>query len=399
MDKRHAARLLASAILEGTPIDWRVRRIDAERRATNPWSDSCRSWLRSRRFIAQPPSPSARPGDASAAERSLHAVVGTPAAAGIGRPRELRRSVSCLGHAPRPRGGAEAAPDRPPRSHDPSASLSDPARVVNEGRLLARVRHPHVITVYGAEPRDGTVGIWMEFIRGRTLQQIVEQQGPLGAREAAGVGTDLCRAWRRCTGRSAASRRDRPQRHARGRRSRRPDGLRRRPRAARRDRRCAGQGHHRHAALHGAGAVRRARADRTDRHLCPGRADVLPGDGPLPGRRADRSPSSATRTHGRRARGCAISEPICRRHSCAPSRRPWLRIRPTAFKPLVRSKRRSNARSPTVVRRHPSSARRWCWCVGRGCRRNRGSGRLGTQARYAMTHRVPTATRLRSLPS
>ena len=81
-----------------------------------------------------------------------------------------------------------------PAVDDPSASLSDPTRVVNEGRLLARVRHPHVITVYGAEPRDGSVGIWMEFIRGRTLHQIVEQQGPLGAREATGVGTDLCRA-------------------------------------------------------------------------------------------------------------------------------------------------------------------------------------------------------------
>jgi Tol biopolymer transport system component len=77
---------------------------------------------------------------------------------------------------------------------DPTVSISDPARVVNEGRLLARVRHPNVITVYGAEPRDGTVGIWMEFIRGRTLHEIVEQQGPLGAREAAGVATDVCRA-------------------------------------------------------------------------------------------------------------------------------------------------------------------------------------------------------------
>ena len=77
---------------------------------------------------------------------------------------------------------------------DPSASLSDPARVVNEGRLLAKVRHPNVITVYGAEPREGRVGIWMEFIRGKTLHQIVEQQGAFGARESASVGIDLCHA-------------------------------------------------------------------------------------------------------------------------------------------------------------------------------------------------------------
>ncbi len=77
---------------------------------------------------------------------------------------------------------------------DASASVSDPVRVVNEGRLLARVRHPHVITVYGAEPRDGAIGIWMEFIRGKTLHQIVDEQGAMSAREAAAVGADLCGA-------------------------------------------------------------------------------------------------------------------------------------------------------------------------------------------------------------
>ncbi len=81
-----------------------------------------------------------------------------------------------------------------PVTDDPSASLSDPARVVNEGRLLAKVRHPNVITVYGAEPRDRRVGIWMEFIHGRTLHQIVEQQGAFGARETATIGIDLCHA-------------------------------------------------------------------------------------------------------------------------------------------------------------------------------------------------------------
>lgn len=79
-------------------------------------------------------------------------------------------------------------------SGDASATLSDPTRIVHEGRLLARVRHPHVITVYGAEPRDGRVGIWMEFIRGTTLHQLVERQGRLGAREAVAIGTDLCGA-------------------------------------------------------------------------------------------------------------------------------------------------------------------------------------------------------------
>ena len=63
-----------------------------------------------------------------------------------------------------------------------------------EGRLLARVRHPNVITVYGAEAIDGQVGLWMEFIRGLTLDDVLAQQGPFAAREATFVGIDVCRA-------------------------------------------------------------------------------------------------------------------------------------------------------------------------------------------------------------
>jgi serine/threonine protein kinase/tetratricopeptide (TPR) repeat protein len=66
--------------------------------------------------------------------------------------------------------------------------------VIEEGRLLARVRHPHVISVYGADQFDGRVGIWMEFIRGLTLEDVLRRQGPFSAREAASIGTDLCAA-------------------------------------------------------------------------------------------------------------------------------------------------------------------------------------------------------------
>jgi serine/threonine protein kinase/tetratricopeptide (TPR) repeat protein len=66
--------------------------------------------------------------------------------------------------------------------------------VVAEGRLLAKLRHPNIITVYGAEIIDGVIGIWMELLRGRTLQQELTARGPLGASEAALVGIELCRA-------------------------------------------------------------------------------------------------------------------------------------------------------------------------------------------------------------
>jgi serine/threonine-protein kinase len=67
-------------------------------------------------------------------------------------------------------------------------------RVLNEGRLLARVRHPNVVTVYGADQTEDHVGLWMEFIKGRTLGALLKMQGTFGAHEAALIGRDLCRA-------------------------------------------------------------------------------------------------------------------------------------------------------------------------------------------------------------
>jgi eukaryotic-like serine/threonine-protein kinase len=66
--------------------------------------------------------------------------------------------------------------------------------VIEEGCLLARVHHPHVIDVYGADRFDGRVGIWMELIRGLTLEDVLRQQGPFSAREATSIGEDLCAA-------------------------------------------------------------------------------------------------------------------------------------------------------------------------------------------------------------
>lgn len=66
--------------------------------------------------------------------------------------------------------------------------------IIREGRLLARVRHPNVVTVHGADRFGDRVGIWMELVAGRTLKEIVEQQGAFGPHEAALIGRDLCRA-------------------------------------------------------------------------------------------------------------------------------------------------------------------------------------------------------------
>ena len=71
---------------------------------------------------------------------------------------------------------------------------ANPDEVMQEGRMLARMRHENVVLVYGADVFDGVAGIWMELVHGRTLENIVKANGPMPAREAAAAGADVARA-------------------------------------------------------------------------------------------------------------------------------------------------------------------------------------------------------------
>jgi eukaryotic-like serine/threonine-protein kinase len=66
--------------------------------------------------------------------------------------------------------------------------------IIHEGRLLARIRHPNVVTIYGAEQIDGRIGLWMELVPGRTLEQVVKDRGPLSADETMRIGSEICGA-------------------------------------------------------------------------------------------------------------------------------------------------------------------------------------------------------------
>ena len=76
----------------------------------------------------------------------------------------------------------------------PGSTKDTHTKVLQEARRLARVRHAHVVEVYGAEEHDGQVGLWMELVRGESLEQIVAARGPFGAAEAGVIGQDLCAA-------------------------------------------------------------------------------------------------------------------------------------------------------------------------------------------------------------
>src|SRR6185369_51871 len=79
------------------------------------------------------------------------------------------------------------------RRAEGSAGVTE-VRWMSEARQLARLRHANVLTVFGAETHDGRAGIWTELVRGQTLEQWLGAHGPLGARETAVLGMDLCGA-------------------------------------------------------------------------------------------------------------------------------------------------------------------------------------------------------------
>ena len=75
-----------------------------------------------------------------------------------------------------------------------SAQRDQALIVVDEGRLLAKIRHRGVVTVFGAARESGFAGLWMELIQGATFEEIIQQQGRFSAREAALFGAEVCEA-------------------------------------------------------------------------------------------------------------------------------------------------------------------------------------------------------------
>src|SRR5712691_1013128 len=68
-----------------------------------------------------------------------------------------------------------------PKGFDPEAEART---ILQEARVIARVRHPNIVPVYGVDRHDGRVGFWSEFVRGKTLSKLLQNQGPFGSREA-----------------------------------------------------------------------------------------------------------------------------------------------------------------------------------------------------------------------
>ncbi|MEQ8767458.1 MAG: protein kinase [Planctomycetota bacterium] len=76
-------------------------------------------------------------------------------------------------------------------------AISDPkkrARFLQEARLVASLDHKNIVRIHSVEESDGQIRLVLEYVEGRTLQEILGQSGPMSPSEAAQVGVALCRA-------------------------------------------------------------------------------------------------------------------------------------------------------------------------------------------------------------
>jgi eukaryotic-like serine/threonine-protein kinase len=80
------------------------------------------------------------------------------------------------------------------RKERPSREGGRGRAYLREAQRLARLRHPHVVAVQGADEHDGRAGFWTDLIDGQTLADIVRGHGPRSAEEAGSVGRVLCSA-------------------------------------------------------------------------------------------------------------------------------------------------------------------------------------------------------------
>ncbi|GIE53245.1 serine/threonine-protein kinase [Actinoplanes nipponensis] len=67
-------------------------------------------------------------------------------------------------------------------------------RTLREARSAARLNHPHVVRIYDVVHADDLPWIVMEYVPSRSLHQVVDEDGPFPAAEAARIGLDVLEA-------------------------------------------------------------------------------------------------------------------------------------------------------------------------------------------------------------
>ena len=67
-------------------------------------------------------------------------------------------------------------------------------RFYNEARVMARLRHPHVIQVFDIDQEQGRPYFVMEFVQGRSLHEILQKESPLPLPRVLAIGAQVGQA-------------------------------------------------------------------------------------------------------------------------------------------------------------------------------------------------------------
>jgi tRNA A-37 threonylcarbamoyl transferase component Bud32 len=83
------------------------------------------------------------------------------------------------------------------------------ARLEREAKLVAALRHPHIVTLYGTRRlRDGSLALVMQYVPGRTLKQAIRDEGPMPVAVVEKVLREIASALDYANGRHAIVHRD-----------------------------------------------------------------------------------------------------------------------------------------------------------------------------------------------
>jgi eukaryotic-like serine/threonine-protein kinase len=75
-----------------------------------------------------------------------------------------------------------------------TADVASRARFLREAQGTARLRHPNAVTVFDTGEHDGQPFIVMELVRGITLAELIERDGPLDIEVAVGITAGVLEA-------------------------------------------------------------------------------------------------------------------------------------------------------------------------------------------------------------
>jgi eukaryotic-like serine/threonine-protein kinase len=75
-----------------------------------------------------------------------------------------------------------------------AADRSFVERFRREARSAANLNHPNIVSIYDWGEEEGTYFIVMEYVEGRTLRQVIREDGPVPPRRATEIGADIAAA-------------------------------------------------------------------------------------------------------------------------------------------------------------------------------------------------------------